>query len=328
MIPQIYGNDEVLQLIRTMRERDRMPHATLFFGERGMGRKTVARYFAMTALCKGDHAPCGECASCKKLLLDDMDEVHPHPDVIWVEHSGKKRGFSVDTVRAVCRDAIVAPNDGERKVYIFSDCDRMESLAQNTLLKLTEEPPPHVLLVFTAEHRNAFLTTMLSRMMPVAVRPCTIAECEEALVTQHDCRQQDAARAASACGGNIGRALEWLESPDVQELTRNAALLTEAVAGHRQYEILRILSQYESDRQAAAELIRLLDLQLRDGLTLRYDKTHLTGTDAASAGKLSETLTVNRTCRLHQAVQNAYDALQASVSVKLALAALGGALIS
>ena len=328
MIPQIYGNDEVLQLIHTMRERGRMPHATLFFGERGMGRKTIARYFAMTALCTGDHAPCGECSACKKLLHDDMDEVHPHPDVMWVEHSGKKRGFSVDTVRAVCRDAIVAPNDGERKVYIFADCDQMDIRAQNTLLKLTEEPPAHVLLVFTAEHRNAFLTTMLSRMMPIAVRPCTIEECEEALVTQHECRQQDAAKAASACGGNIGRALQWLDSPEVQELTQNAARLTEAVAGHRQYEILRILAQYESDRTAAAELIRLLDLQLRDALALQFDKTHLTGTDAASAGKLSASITVNRTRRLHEAVQNAYDALQASVSVKLALAALGGALIS
>lgn len=327
MIPQIYGNDEVLTLIRTMRSRGRIPHATLFFGERGMGRKTIARYFAMTALCTGSDAPCGTCPSCKKLLLDDMDAVHPHPDVIWVEHSGKKRGFSVDTVRAVCRDAIVAPNDGDRKIYIFSDCDQMDIRAQNTLLKLTEEPPPHVLLVFTAEHRNAFLVTMLSRMMPIAVRPCTIPECTEALVTQHGRSQPEAQHAASACGGNIGRALRWLESPEVQTLTEDAARLTEAVAGHRQYEILRILAQYETDRASAAELLRLLDLQLRDGLVMQYDKAHLAGTDAASAGKLAASLSVSRAQRLHEAVQTACDALQASVSVRLALAALGGALI-
>ena len=328
MIPTIYGNDPVLGLIRTMRERDRMPHAALFFGERGMGRKTIARYFAMTALCTGEHAPCGECTSCRKLLLDDMDEVHPHPDVIWVEHSGKKRGFSVDTVRAVCRDAIVAPNDGERKVYIFADCDSMDIRAQNTLLKLTEEPPPHVLLVFTAEHRNAFLVTMLSRMMPIAVRPCTVEECREALVKWHDCKPADASRAAAACSGNIGRALRWLDSSEVQEMTRNAARLTEAVAGRRQYEILHILAQYESDRQTAAEFVKLLDLQLRDALVLRFDRSQLTGTDAASAEKLSAQLTPARAGRLHDAVQNAYDALQASVNVRLVLAALGGALIS
>lgn len=328
MIPKIYGNDAVLSLIRTMREREHLPHATLLFGERGLGRRTIARYFAMTAMCTGEHAPCGECPSCKKLLLDDMDEVHPHPDVIWVEHSGKKRGFSVDTVRMVCRDAIVAPNDGDRKIYIFSDCDQMDIRAQNTLLKLTEEPPSHVLLVFTAEHRNAFLTTMLSRMMPIAVRPCTVAECEEALVSQHDCRPQEAAHAAVACSGNIGRALQWIESKDVQEMTDDVAELTKAIAGNRRYETLRILAKYETDRAAAAELVRLLDLQLRDALAMRFDKEHLTGPDAASAGQLSGHLSAARTRRLHDAVQTAYDALQASVNVKLALAALGGALIS
>ena len=72
MIPQIYGNDPALDLIRTMRERDHLPHAALLFGEKGMGRKTIARYFAMTALCTGTHAPCGECQSCRKILQDKL----------------------------------------------------------------------------------------------------------------------------------------------------------------------------------------------------------------------------------------------------------------
>ena len=77
----IYGNAPILELIRTMAANDRLPHAALLYGEKGRGRKTIARYFAMTALCTGDHAPCGECSACKKLLHDDMDEVHPHPEV-------------------------------------------------------------------------------------------------------------------------------------------------------------------------------------------------------------------------------------------------------
>ncbi len=326
MIPPIYGNDPVLSLIRTMRERDRIPHAALFFGEKGMGRKTLARYFAMTALCTGAHAPCGECPSCRKILQDDLHEIHPHPDFIWVEHSGKKQGFSVDTVRRVCKDAIVAPNDGERKVYIFADCDNMDIRAQNTLLKLTEEPPPHVLLLFTAEHRNAFLVTMLSRMMPIAVRPCSSEECREALITQHDCTPADADRAAAACGGNIGRALQWLGDDAMQDLTAKAAALTRAVAAGEQYEILRIFAGYENDRVKAAELLRLLDLQLRDALVMRYTADSRIGTDGGSAAALANSLPAPRTKRLHEAIQDACDAIQANVSVKLALAALGGSL--
>lgn len=328
MIPKIYGNDAVLELIRTMRARDRIPHASLLFGESGMGRKTIARYFAMTALCTGEHAPCGECLSCRKLLQDDMQDTHPHPDVIWVEHSGKKRGFSVDTVRKICKDAIVAPNDGDRKVYIFADCDNMDIRSQNTLLKLTEEPPAHVLLLFTAEHRNAFLVTMLSRMMPIAVRPCTPAECREALIMQHDCAPGNADRAVAACGGNIGKALAWLETAAMQEMTQQAAAFTDAVAARKQYEVLRILAQYESDRQTAMTFLKILDVQVRDALVSRFAPETLIGCDAASAQRLGAKLTAARTRRMLDAIQTAYNALQANVSVKLALAALGGSLFS
>lgn len=320
MIPRIYGNAPVLHLIRTMAERDRIPHACLIYGEKGMGRKTIARYFAMTALCTGPDKPCGECPSCRKLLLDTED-THPHPDVIWVEHSGKKGGFSVDTVRAVCKDAIVTPNDGDRKVYLFADCDSIDPRAQNTLLKLTEEPPPHVLLLFTAVSRNVFLETMLSRMMPIAVRPCTQEECREALEA-HDIPLRDAQRAAAVCGGSIGRALAWLEDTDMQEMTSRLEAATDAIADRNQYELLRILAQYEKDRQNAAEFLRLLDLHLRDAMMMKYGVS-----SGRSAEKLSKQLSAGRFVRMHDGIQAAYEALLANVSTRLVLAALGGRLM-
>ncbi len=317
MMPTIYGNDAVLQLIRTMVQRERMPHACLFHGEKGLGKKLLARYFAMAALCESGNAPCGECVSCRKILHDS------HPDVIWVEHSGKKQGFSVDTVRFVCRDAIVAANDGARKVYIFADCDTMDIRAQNTLLKLTEEPPPHVLLLFTAAHRNVFLETMLSRMMPLAVCPTAPEDCRRALLAAGHAGV-DAERAIAACGGNIGRCLEWLESAAMQETTAHAAALTAAITRHDHYEVLHILSLYENDRQSALQFLKLLDLQLRDAVVIKYTQEHLMGCDRDSAAALSQSLTASRAMALHTAVQEACDALQANVSTRLALAALGG----
>ncbi len=319
MMPQIYGNDAALRLIRTMVRQDHIPHACLIHGEKGLGKKTLARYFAMTALCTGEEQPCGVCPSCYKALHE------AHPDIIWVEHSGKKQGFSVETVRSICRDAIVAPNDGARKVYIFADCDNMDVRAQNTLLKLTEEPPPHVLLLFTAAHRNVFLETMLSRMMPLAVCPCTAEECRSALLAA-ECSPADAQRALETCGGNIGRCLEWLESEQMQEMTGHIAELTAAIAGRKAYEVLRILAIYEKDRQTAAEFVKLLDLQLRDALILKYSDAHLTGCDRSSAAALSQSVTASRAERMHRAIQETYDALQANVSPRLALAALGSLL--
>ncbi len=319
MMPEIYGNDENLRLIRQMARQDHLPHACLFHGRKGSGRKTLARYLAMAALCTDPQAPCGECQSCRKVLHGT------HPDLIVPEHSGKKQGFSVDTIRGVLRDAIVAPNDGMRKVYLFTDCDQMDIRAQNTLLKLTEEPPAHVLLLFTAERPGVFLETMVSRMVPFAVRPCTYEECCKALCTA-GCTMEDAQRAANACGANIGMALAWLQSDSMQELTRNIAALTAAMGKRSTYEILRILSLYEKDRQSAMEFVRALDLQLRDALVHRYLPENRMGCDAVTAASLGAMLTTGRSEQLHRALQDAYEALQANVSPKLVLAALGGQL--
>ncbi len=320
MTPEIYGNDAALRLIRTMAASGRLPHACLLWGEAGTGRKTIAHYLAMAALCTGPHPPCGTCPSCRKLLHGS------HPDLTVVEHSGKKNGFSVETVRHVCKDAIVAPNDGACKVYLFADCDYMDVRAQNTLLKLTEEPPPHVRLLFTAAHPEAFLETMRSRMMSIPIRQCTREECRTALTTQHGYAPAEAARAAEACGGSIGRALAWLADEGMQTLTGHAAALTDAAADGTLYEMLRILAGYEKDRQSAAALLRLLDLQVRDALVMQYGQTDLAGCDRESAAHLSKTLTAGRAEQMHDAIREAQEALLASVSVRLVLSALGGRL--
>ena len=321
-IAKIYGNDENLQFLRIMRKNQHVPHACLFYGEKGSGRKTLAAYFAMTVLCTGEHAPCGVCGNCRKILHNT------HPDFIPVEHSGKKQGFSVDTVREICRDAIVAPNDSDKKIYIFTDCDNIGIPAQNTLLKLTEEPPEHVVLLFTAVSKTAFLETMLSRMIQIAVRPCTPEDCRQALTEQHACTPADADRAIKATSGrNIGLALRFLEDSAMQEMTRQASELTQAVAQRNQYEILRILACYEKDRMQTAEFLRLLLAQFRDACMLKYGSASLTGCDRPSAEQLSQLLTAGRAFRLYEAVQNAYEALQASVSTKLVLSALGGKLL-
>lgn len=319
MTPKIYGNESTLRLMRTMVYSGKIPHACLIHGAAGMGRKTLAKYFAQTILCTGAEKPCGECPSCRKFLHD------AHPDVLWVEHSGKKRGFSVETVRTVCRESIIAPNDGERKIYIFADCDNMDIRAQNTLLKLTEEPPPHVLLLFTATDPQVFLETMRSRMMQLAVCPCTQEDCREAILAQGH-TSPEAEKAAEVCGGSIGRGLAWLASEDMQTMTQQVGELTEAIAAKRSYDVLRILADYEKDNVQAAEFIRQLDLQLRDALILKYTQAHLTGCDRRSAQTLSNGMTMHRSEQLHRAVQEAHEALRANVSAKLVLAALGGEL--
>ncbi|MDE5753653.1 MAG: hypothetical protein K2H89_03805 [Oscillospiraceae bacterium] len=323
--PKIYGNAENLRLIQNMKQHHRLPHACLFYGEKGSGRKTLAEYFAMTALCTEENAPCGECRNCRKILHKS------HPDLIFPEHSGKKQGFSVETVRDVCQDALTAPNEADLKIYLFTDCDSISIPAQNTLLKLTEEPPEHVILVFTAEQKSAFLDTMLSRMIQIAVNPCTRQDCETALLAK-GVSPEHAHNAVNACGGNIGLALQWLEDDTMQECTRQVIALTNAVFTRKHYQILSILHGYEKDRQKAMYFLKLVSLQFRDAMILKYQNPDdpapvLAGCDRDSAQALSSILTASRAIQLQDAVRDACLAMESNVSTKLALAALGGRLL-
>ena len=151
---QFYGNEQIQHTLHQMLLRDRAPHGFLFYGETGLGKKTLAKQFLAELLCTGTEKPCGSCKSCK-MLADGV-----HPDVRFVEHSGKRNGFSVDTVREVCVDLASPPNEGNAKCYVFGDCDAMDTRTQNLLLKAVEEPPAYGYFIFTATSPASLLPTV------------------------------------------------------------------------------------------------------------------------------------------------------------------------
>lgn len=147
-------------MISDMKKRGKMPQALLFYGEDGWGKTTAAKFTAKTILSAEN---------------PDLIEKNIHPDVIWAEHSGKLGGFSVDTVRFICGDAYIKPNNADSKIYIFDDCNAITNQAQNALLKIIEEPPSGVYFIFTAVSRNIFLQTMLSRLTSIGMQRPSIA---------------------------------------------------------------------------------------------------------------------------------------------------------
>jgi len=125
-------------------------HAVCYIGE---NLDDFAQQKAQSILCEQDGtSPCETCRSCIK--------VHngTHPDLIWV------REYKVKEVREVVATVAIRPNDGDFKVYIFTDADTMRVESQNALLKFTEEPPPYVRIIFTAKSPDLLLDTIKSRL--------------------------------------------------------------------------------------------------------------------------------------------------------------------
>lgn len=312
---KLYGNEHALAALEAMCTSGRLPHSFLIYGEQGTGKKTLAWYLAARLLCEGAQKPCGSCKPCHNL------EHRQHPDVMEIPHSGKTGGFSVESIRRVCADAYKTPNNGMRKLYLFTDADHMTVQAQNALLKLVEEPPDFTYFVFTAQSRHAFLETILSRVSAIGTSPCTDAQCTQALFSAGH-TPEEAARAVSVFHGNIGRCLAYLTDPGLQETVALTKKLADSIMNRDEYALLAALTACSTDKSRLMTALELLDRQLRDALCLRSGGGACIGCYPEGAAQFAQRITLAQGEQLHSALLRTVQDLEGNVSPALAVSAL------
>lgn len=150
----IPGEPGLSRRIREAADRDALGHAAVLSGQGDLS--AAVRFMSAALQCRGEDKPCGACPDCRKILRD------VHPDVVTVADPEHKN-ISVDVLRGVAADASILPNEGRRKVYIFPDCSLLDGKAQNVLLKVVEDGPPHAAFLFCAENSAVLLPTIRSR---------------------------------------------------------------------------------------------------------------------------------------------------------------------
>lgn len=133
------------------------PHAVIFEGSDEETRLSAAKEVAKALVCTGEEKPCGVCRSCKKA------ESGNHPDIYLFQKDEGAAAIKVDDVRLLKEKAMLLPNDGEKSVFIIAEAQNMNPQAQNALLKIFEEPAPHVCFVLTCPSKSALLETIISR---------------------------------------------------------------------------------------------------------------------------------------------------------------------
>ena len=206
----ILGQGWAISLLRRTIETNRIPHALVFTGPKGVGRFLTATTVAKALNCLGDVQGdcCDRCLSCTKIAKG----VHPDVHLLAPEGSSLK----IDQVRGLNQEVTLRPYEGRRKVFILDQAETMTEQAQNALLKTLEEPPGRAVLVLIAPEVSALLPTLASRCSQIRFGPLP-ENVVAARLQEEGCDDTESHFLASLAGGSLGRAQELRTSP-LQEI--------------------------------------------------------------------------------------------------------------
>ena len=224
---QLKGQEVLVQTLTNAFLNDKIHHAYLLTGIRGIGKTTTARIIAKTLNCsnlKVDSntlTPCEECSNCRSIKNGS------HPDILEFDaasHTG------IDDIKSMLEGISYSPAIGKHRVFIVDEVHMLSTKAFNSLLKTLEEPPSNVVFIFATTELHKVPVTILSRCQKFSLAPLSIEEMSKHLQSVADAEglkiSQDAIRlVASKSGGSVRDALSILDQSSMRanrnEITPN-----------------------------------------------------------------------------------------------------------
>lgn len=159
----LVGQDSTVTILRNILQTNRLHHAYLLTGTRGVGKTTIARIIAKAFNCQNleNGEPCSKCESCLEI------ERGSFIDVIEIDAASNT---GVDNIREVIENSRYAPTSGKYKIYIIDEVHMLSKPAFNAMLKTLEEPPEHIIFILATTDPQKIPITVLSRCLQLKLR--------------------------------------------------------------------------------------------------------------------------------------------------------------
>lgn len=259
---EIRGNTPLVEQLRRSAASGRSSHAYLFLGGAGAGKRLIANTFAKALQCEGEKRPCDSCKSCHAFNHGN------HPDVIYFQPLKNGKTYTIEDVREQLLETVdLKPFQYEKKIYIIEKADTLNIQSQNALLKTLEEPPAHAVFLLLAERAEAFLPTILSRVVVMKIRPLSAETIADYLMQAGHLAEESHILSAYA-QGRIGQALELVEDEGFREMRQDILGKLEALPSMSEgdaYLLAKDFEVYKNDLR----FLDIMELWYRDLLTAK-----------------------------------------------------------
>lgn len=263
----IVGQESIISHMKNAIKLNKISHAYIINGEKGMGKKTIAKIFSMTLQCeKGEDEPCMQCHSCKQAINNN------HPDIRWITHE-KPSTIAIDEVREqINNDILIKPYSSKYKIYIVDKAEKLTVQAQNALLKTIEEPPAYGIIMLLTNNKDSFLQTILSRCVALEMRPVASTDIINYLREKEKIPDYQAKMVVNFAGGNLGRAIRLASMEEFNELKDMVIRHLTGICDASVTDISGYVKEAATFKDNIAEYIDLMVAWFRDVLIFKASK--------------------------------------------------------
>ena len=254
----IIGQKNVIGRLRNSIIDDRVGHAYIFAGQKGIGKKTVAEAFSHMLLCSTPtrHGSCNVCTPCR------LWNENSNPDFYQIQTS--EDNILIEDIRNMQNNIVVKPLYSHKKVYLIIDAEKMTVQAQNCLLKILEEPPQYAVIILTTSNYEALLSTIRSRGVKYNFSKYSQDEIKEIINLRFNKHNESLDFIAHYSDGIIGTALNLAESPDFIDLRENTFDIIHKLSGMKDIEYFDIYGFFEDNKENIDIILDVMSIFYRD----------------------------------------------------------------